>query len=337
MNSNIVPSQLKGSEITDACDLLILGAGFEDRAFAVLSKCSFRSGAICILITFDKTIPENRERKELFSLEIAKKFSHDNVFEVEIDPRRPGDFSINVENRLKSLPGIGKNIWIDISGLPGYAICCVLRASRFQYPGRELFIAYTAANDYFPTQREYRDLTKAQKGGVEYLPTSMAQGMSSILYIDCFNGHRSRNGATCFAIFAGYDAPRSAGAIDEINPARLLILYGKPGAENLQWRLDLSEQLHRRFELTRNTATEIVSTLNVQESLNILDQYYRYLFDDFDFTVAPVCSKMQCVATYLFWERYNEVQLIFPLPIEYSYDRRPRGVALTYRVALPSR
>ena len=120
------------------------------------------------------------------------------------------------------------------------------------------------------------------------------------------------------------------GAIESINPSALLLLYGSPGNDEIKWRLELSKDLHRRFETTRKTAVEVVSTLNPQEALDTLEEYYDYLFEDYDFTVSPVCSKMQAVAVYLFWEKYKEVQLVFPMPLGYSTDRKPKGVSDTY-------
>ncbi len=335
MNDDLNPSILDFDQVAHSCDLLIVGAGFEDRAFAFLSKCTFHEQTLCILITYKNTIPENTLCHERFSRKGSELFGSKKIFEIQLDSERPADFGLSFEKILSSIPGISKNIWIDISGIPSYAICCVLRACRLQYPGRDLFVVYTAALEYYPTKEEFELQSAAQQDCVEYLPSSMALGMSSILYIDSFSGHRSKNGATCLAVFAGYDAPRSSGAIDEVNPARLILLYGKPSGDSLKWRLNLSLQLHKRFEVTRNTAKEIVSTLNVRESFDALELYYHYLFDDFDFAIAPVCSKMQTVAAYLFWERYKEIQLLFPLPIKYTFERRPKGVDLTYKLCIP--
>lgn len=155
--------------------------------------------------------------------------------------------------------------------------------------------------------------------------------------LQSFSGHRSKEGVSCLAVFAGYEVHRTAGVIDNINPSMLLLLYGKPGDEKLRWRLDLSRSLHRKFESTRRTAVEEVSTLHLNESIEVLELYYQYLFEDYDFTIAPVCSKMQVVATFLFWERYREVQLVFPLPIGYATELSPKGVGRTFITELEPR
>jgi len=172
---------------------------------------------------------------------------------------------------------------------------------------------------------------------IELLPRAMALEMSENLVLDPFSGYRSHNARSALAIFAGYEAHRSTGVVEAVNPALLLLLYGNPGDPRLGWRLDLSRKLHRKFERSRPTAVEIVSTLQYTEGLCILEAYYQFLIDDYDLGLSPISSKMHVLATYLFWERHKEVQLTFPLPIGYNPENRPKGVAVTYSVVLPPR
>ncbi len=46
---------------------------------------------------------------------------------------------------------------------------------------------------------------------------------------------------------------------------------------------------------------------------------------------------MNSVAAYMFWERYGEVQLTFPLPIGYDPENGPSGVDKTYCLELRAR
>lgn len=313
------------------CELLILAAGFEDRAFEFISKTCFSSNANCILVRFDFDINENEDIQLKYEQQIASKFSINRVFRIEINQSTPQLFEKQLKDTLPKIPPFSGETWIDISGLPTHAICSTLRLTRKYFPSREQVIVYTAAKDYIPTYDEYQRLKNSLKNKVvDFLPPTMALEMSEVLMLEGFSGHRSKEGVSCLAVFAGYDVDRSSGVIESINPSTLLLLYGAPGGDGLEWRLELSKDLHKRFESTRKAASEVVSTLNPQESIDVLERYYEYLFEDFDFTVSPVCSKMQAVATYLFWEKYKEVQLVFPLPIGYSIDKRPHGVSKTY-------
>lgn len=314
-----------------SCELLILAAGFEDRAFEFISKTSFSINANCILIEFKFDIDENKEVHSRFNEKVESKFSKDRIFRINIDQEFPQNFEKQLKNTLPRILPFTGEAWIDISGLPTHAICSTLRLSRKYFPNKEQIIVYTAAKEYFPTKNEYQKLKKSLSNReIDFLPPTMALEMSEVLMLEGFSGHRSKEGISCLAVFAGYDVDRSSGVIESINPSTLLLLYGTPGNDEIQWRQELSKDLHKRFESTRKTASETVSTLDPQESIDALEEYYEYLFEDYDFTVSPVCSKMQAVAVYLFWEKYKEVQIVFPMPLGYSIDRSPKGVSETY-------
>lgn len=331
--NNTITKQLNFNRSAFDCDLLILAAGFEDRAFHFLSNSNFKKDALCILIEFPKN-PDLFQKyldkaKELFTLEaiqtVSLKESNVQLFERDLN------------DKLSKLPRSITNIWIDISGMPTYAICISLNSVRSLYPTQSQNIIYSAAECYFPTLKEYKELSKESANNEEYVPKTMTMEMSEVLILETFSGHRSKEGISCLAVFPGYDANRTGGVIDSINPSMLLFLFGDPDGPDLKWRLNLSKQLHRKFESTRKIAVEEVSTLDLKQSFNVLENYYEFLFEDYDFTVAPICSKMQVVGTFLFWERYKEVQLVFPLPVGYDLDKKPTGTSATFITTLEPR
>jgi hypothetical protein len=324
---------------TKALDVFVLAMGFEERAFSTLSDGIFQQDAKCILIRYKNDIAGNKAIFERYHAEAEKKFSKTNIETIDLITDNLDEFISNFTLCISSKDDKSKHFGVDISGMTSYAICIVLKIIRELRPFQKQTVFYTSAKEYVPTRAEYDDLR--EKLGVEgpgeeidYLPKSMALEMSENLVLDAFAGHRSGEGRACLALFAGYEVHRSSGTIESTNPSLLLLLYGDPGDAELGWRLELSKSLHARFEKGRRCATEIVSTLHVQQSIDALESYYNYLIDDHDLIIAPVCSKMHTVAAYLFWERYGEVQLIFPLPIGYNPEHRPRGVGCTYYVEL---
>ena len=328
MNNTTKPLDLDGS-ISD-CDLLILAAGFEDRAFHFLSNTSFTKDAICILIEF----PKNPEVSLKFLTKVKELFDGSAVQTVPLNENNVQLFERDLNEKLAVLPRSITNIWIDISGMPTYAICVTLNSVRSHYSTQSQRIIYSAAEHYFPTLKEYQKLSNASAANEAYVPKTMTMEMSEVLILESFSGHRSKEGISCLAVFPGYDANRTGGVIDSINPSMLLFLFGDPGGPDLKWRLELSKQLHRKFESTRKIAVEEVSTLDIGQSFNVLENYYEFLFEDYDFTVAPICSKMQVVGTFMFWERYKEVQLVFPLPVGYDLTKKPTGTSTTYITTL---
>lgn len=323
-------------EVSDKVDVLVVAAGFEDRAFPVLAKGQFKDTAHCVLIRFANEIVNNRSYFLKFQAEARAKFADDRIHVVALRQMDAQRFAADLSSALSKLPREARSVAVDISGMPSFVICTVLNAVRTHRSREVQTILYTAAEEYTPTFEEYQALIQGGQEEIELLPRAMALEMSENLILDDFAGYRSSS-KSCLAVLAGYEAHRAAGTIDAINPALLLLLYGEPGDKRLSWRLDLSKRLHKKFERGRRTACEIVSTLDPVDALCELERYYNYLIDDYDLVISPIGSKMHTIAAYLFWEQYGEVQITFPLPIGYNPAHSPRGARATYCLELEPR
>jgi hypothetical protein len=319
-------------------DILVAAAGFEDRALQVLQTAEFAADARCIILKYTNNLQENEQAFAKYRRLAHEKFGAENTFVIEIGLDDIDDFSSRLSGLLNDLPRTLYRSAVDISGCTAYLICLVIKCLRERFPFGSQKVFYTSAKKYLPTFEDYEGM-KAKAGGedIKFLPRSMALEMSRNLVLDEFAGHRSRDARSCLVIFAGYEIHRSSGVIDAVNPALLLLLYGRPGSASLEWRTDLSKQLHRTFENTRRTASEVVSTLDPIEAIALLERYYQFLTDEYDLVISPICSKFNSVAAYLFWERYGEVQLTFPLPIGYDPKNGPTGVDTTYCLDLRPR
>jgi len=326
------------SERTKSLDVLVLASGFEDRAFQVLHSGVFSSSAHCIIIKFVNDVAGNAEIFSKFLVEAQSKFSHSHIHIVELKKESREQLETDMANLISRLPRESRRFAIDISGMPSYAVCQVLKAIRFDRSEESIEILYSAAKTYNPTFEEYENLNQGNPMSIDLLPKSMALEMSENLVFDSFSGYRSASAKSFLVLFAGFEAHRSTGVVEAVNPSMLLLLYGSPGDSSLHWRLGLSKKLHYKFERGRRTANEKVSTLNINDSLSTLEEYYNFLIDDYDMVIAPIGSKMQSVAAYLFWEKFGEVQLTFPIPIGYDPKYRPIGVAGTYStIIIPRR
>lgn len=324
-------------DCTRRLDALLLAPGFEDRAFNTLPNGEFAEDAWCILMRFRNSVPGNDEVFDKYLRIACDKFSKARVQIVELTQENPGDFERELSDKIAVLPRTVRHFGIDISGMPSYAICMALKVVRDHRAAERVVILYTAATVYSPTLTEYQKLNRGNPEEIEFLPKAMALEMDKNLILDSFSGYRSQNAKACLVVFAGYEAHRSTGVIEAVNPSLLLLLYGNPGDAKLSWRLELSKKLHRKFESNRRTATDTVSTLQIEDSLRVLETYANYLIDEYDMVISPICSKMHVVATYLFWEKYGETQLTFPIPIGYNPSRSPRGIGLTYELTIDPR
>jgi hypothetical protein len=319
-------------------DILVLAAGFEDRAFQILRSVNFDPDMHCVLLKYKNDLQENEQAFAGYKRLAHERFGAHRTHIIEVCLDNIESFSSCLSGLLNDLPRSLYRAAVDVSGCTGYLTCLVLKCLRERFPFGTQKVFYTSAENYHPSFEEYERMrAKAAPNDIESLPKSMALEMSRNLVLEEFAGHRSRDARSCLVIFAGYEIHRSSGVIDAVNPALLLLLYGRPGGTDLDWRTELSKQLHRRFEKNRRTASEVVSTLDPMEAVALLDQYYGYLTDEYDLVISPICSKMNSVAAYIFWERYGEVQLTFPLPIGYDPKHGPIGVDKTYCLDLRPR
>jgi hypothetical protein len=323
----VAPETLRQS-VSD-CAVLIVAAGFEMRARRVLEMLTAQFPARVVLVRYPEGIKENDENFETMFTILSRKKDPADVMTVVIDPRRPDDYLQALRMiLLKWRPDAVGDVWIDVSALPMQGICSTLAAVREALPGLVVRAMYTEAAEYFPT--------KAEAARAETHPlAAMSQEMSGNLIPKQFGGSSSAV-STCLVVFAGYEKHRSVGVVDELNPSKLVLVFGRPGNQELLWRLRWSQKLHEPILSTRPTASEIVSTLDPIESLGVLNQYYGFLFSDHSIAVSPICSKMQCVACYLFWERYRDVQLVFPLPVSYLPLRFSKRYRDTFQFTLPT-
>lgn|GEM_PF-2766799 len=324
-------------EVTAGADLLVIAGGFEDRALNIIENARLRPTAHCIIVRYVNDVLNNKKLFQKYFDEARRHLPEKNIHVVPLRGTDLATFSLTLSAVLARLPREVRSAAIDVSGMPAYLVCCVLKLVRKHRSREPQTVLYTSAREYNPTRAEYDGLTKDGRDEVELVPRALALEMSDNLVPDGFSGYRSQAGKVCLVLFAGYEVHRAAGVLDAINPSLLLLLYGQPGNPDLDWRLDLSRRLHKKFERGRRTAAEVVSTLEVAESIQMLESYYDRLIDEYDLVIAPISSKMQSVAAYMFWERYGEVQLIFPIPIGYEPANCPQGVSTTYQLLLNPR
>lgn len=316
-------------ELSEECGILIVAAGFEARARRVVELLDGRFPRRVVAVQYPRgAIQENDETFEYLSGCLRK--SDSTVMEVVLNAGRPDEYLQDLRRVLSRWrPDAKGEVWVDITALPMQGICASLAAVREGLPEMGCRVVYTEAETYLPTEREVKADAARKRPLV-----ALSKEMSTNLIPKKFSGSSS-DVLTCLGVFAGYEAHRSLGVVDGLNPSKLLLVFGRPSRGELEWRLSWSQEIHRELMKARPTAEEVVSTLDPMESLTLLNEYYDYLFSDHNVAVAPICSKMQCVGCYLFWERFRDVQLVFPLPITYLPKVFSRGYGQTFVFEVP--
>lgn len=321
----------------DSSELVIIAAGFEQRSLTFFNKVWGEGIRNLLLIKYEAGPKENNTAFAKINATIKRTARfHQKVNCVALDTNKPLRFEQDLQQAIlqQKLPNYG-SIWVDLSGISTYAICIILRICRAHFPMMDLNLIYTEAEAYYPTEKEYRKYySKYGEKGIERLPISLTSEMSENLILDSFSGFTIRKDPTCLLLYAGYERHRSIGAIENINPSKLVIIYGKPGRRDLEWRLDMSKHLHANLLNERIRSEEVTSTLSVSENYQLLYEYYEMLYGDHNICISPINSKMQTVATYLIWETFKDIQLVFPLPIRYLPKRFSEAAGKTFHMRL---
>lgn len=326
---------------TPHCDLMVVAAGYEERALAFFKANWSPRVANLIVVEYGPSLPQNVASLALVRYHIASVSRDYPVHTVLFDCKDGLKFTQLLEHTARSI-GIHElgNIWLDVSGLPFLGVAEVLRVLRKLYPVATLEIFYTEALEYYPRKVEYDQFSGLEEtphsDPLEHLPAALTTEMSDTLIPDSFSGFMLGRYPTCLFLFAGYEKHRSIGVIETVNPALLVVVYGSPHRSTIGWRLEMSRKLHATLLTEREQAQEVCSTLDVAANLALLTEYYEMVYDDHNICISPNCSKMQVVASYLLWERFRDVQLAFPMPVSYLPDRSSLGSGNTFSLILPS-
>ena len=316
--------------------LFIAAGGFDKRALTFIRRAYVRKFNIeqAILLRY-VTQREDNEPNFNRLMTRVKKFTN-NVEIIDVDVHKPDkilkELAEKVRFASKSLNSL--SAVIDISGMAHVLICCCLRAADNNL--LQTSVVYTEASDYYPREAKWDVVIDAvQKRNfkimAKYLQTA---GLGDIQIPTDFKGNTRPGYKACLFVMTGYEPNRVQGLVDDYAPNAIVAFYGKSPHEKLHGRQDLSIDLHKHiFDGWRYRERYDISTLEVKNILNILENEYQTLRSEYDVGVTSQCSKMQTVASYIFWKQHPEVQLIFTTPVKWS-KRHSMGEGHTFQFNL---
>jgi hypothetical protein len=337
MNASAVITTLDASllkEWRQKCGLLVCCAGYEERAFHAAALLAQHRAFPLRLIRLSGGDAANDQAFEAASAKLQLAAA-DAVIDYSLRHIAQAGQAIQAHFQDLVLPE-EQVVVFDISGLPAHGICQFLYVLRRNFPSNRIVCFYTAASTYYPTEREYK-ASLGHDGTLtsEKLPESLTYEASDNLILPVFSGFSVRQDRTCLILFAGFEKHRSVAALDSCNPSRLVLIYATSEEPSLDWRVNLSRQLHADLFASVERAEEEFSTTAVMNVLGVLAEYYDMLYDDMSIVIAPINSKLHTLAAYLFWEARRDVQLTFPLPVRYLASRSSKGIGSLYAVELP--
>lgn len=320
-----------------SCGLFIAAGGFEERVLAFIHRVNVSKFGIeqAILLRY---VTQREDNEPNFSRLVTQveKFT-DNIEIIDADIHNPDKFLKELVEKMHSASTslISRSAVIDISGMADVLICCCLRAADINL--LQTSVVYTEARDYYPREPEWNNVIDVVKnldftGMAKYLQSA---GLKDIQIPTDFKGNSRPGYKACLFVMAGYEPNRVQGLVDDYAPNAIVIFYGKSPHERLHGRQWLSINLHKHiFDGWRYRERKDVSTLEVENIRGILESEYQTLRSEYDVGIASQCSKMQTVASYLFWKQHPEIQLIFTTPVKWEHKRYSMGEGCTFQFKL---
>lgn len=317
--------------------LFIAAGGFEKRDLSFVRRVNTRKFNIeqAILLRY-VTQREDNEQNFNRLMTYVKKFTN-NIEIVDVDVHMPDRTLLKIAEKvhLASTYLNNRSAVIDISGMAHVLICCCLRAVDTNF--FQTSLVYTEADDYYPRESEWNVVINAMKNRdfkimAKYLQTA---GLKDIQIPTDFKGNTRPGSKTCLFVMAGYEPNRVQGLVDEYAPNAIVVFYGKSPHEKLGGRQGLSIALHKHvFDGWRYREEYDLSTLEIGKILKVLETEYQILRSEFDVAITSQCSKMQTVASYLFWKKHPEIQLVFTTAVRIDPKRYSKGEGKTFKFDL---
>ena len=301
--------------------LLVCCGGFETRALTIAKRmhgCDARANG-AVVLHYESQRADNEGNYEKL-VTMMKSVSPGQVDTVDVNASFPLVSYERIRARIMhaSRAWGNRRVTVDISGMTHLWALGVIHACVLE--GLEVDVAYTEARGYFPKHRDAEPLRRAwqERDYTEASQSLQSAALMAIHILPDFAGNFRPGHPTCLIVFAGYEPNRLEGLIDSYAPGALVVLYGKSPRPAHQWRTKLSKALHAKMFSEWPLREDECSTLSPEEALGKLEEIAAVVGSKYDVAVAPHCSKMQGVASYVFWRRHPETQLIFTSPVRFS-------------------
>lgn len=310
-------------------DILILAAGFEDRAFEILKRVTSTdcSSIKVLIINYLPYIKINKT-------EVIRKLCSENgisQYEVTYDRQNPAGIGEKVLEIIKNLEG---NIYVDISAMSRLLIVQIIVALGTVHSLNRSNILYSEAQSYPPTQDEVNiHLQKATENSI-YRTIFLSSGVFEVTVVPELSSVTFQGQPVRLITFPSFNVDQFAALRGELQPSNITLIHGKPPLKENYWREDAIKKLNHTEEILLRKDLS-ASTLDYRETLNcLLDIYFEHNTME-RIILAPIGSKMQAVAVGIFRVFMNDVQVAYPTPRLFAAPSKyTTGVRQVYQLKL---
>jgi len=310
-------------------DFLILCAGFEERALAVLKNTPLPNGFNVVLIHYKPFINENKAPE----IESTCKGRGINLLELNYNREDPIGFGRELVEIISECKG---RIFIDISAMSRLLIVQTLVALKKNRLNEfsDCFLTYAEARVYPPSEAEAaKELAKVELDSSSDI-YFLSSGVFGVTIIPELSSYSFSGVQTRLIAFPSLDSHQLTALRVELQPSRFSFIEGIPPAPHNQWRKKAIADINH---LTRMKDAEFypVSTLDYRETLSCLQKLYVKYGIQERLLIAPIGSKMQAVGVGIFRAFVEDIQIVYPTPQEFqSPGKYTQGIGKMYQLPL---
>jgi hypothetical protein len=310
-------------------DTLVVCAGFEERALAILQKTT-----PCCNIVIIKYLPPMENNLEHEISNTIKNAS--SIQKLIYDRENPSGFD---EMLLAEIRKHKDRIFIDISAMSRLLIVQIIVALKnLKHDFGRVVILYTEAKDYYPSKEQSDEVIEKNRVDPQFTAHFLASGVNEITIIPELSTVTSKPLQTRLIFFPSFDVQLLIALRFELQPTAFTYIEGRPPKKELEWRTEAIARLNHLDDDNYSERLSPTSTLDYRETLRcLLDIYQRPKSLKERLLIAPTGSKMQTVAVGIFRSFVTDVQIVYPTPIGFRDPKNySRGIGATYQLALSS-
>jgi len=326
----ISPPQLEAVESASlaSTDVLVVCAGFEDRATEVLKRAVAGGGrdfrVVCV-----EYLPRNDTNRSAEVRELCERAGARQETWV-FDRENPAGAAEELLRRA----GAGQ-LQVDISGMSRLLVVQLLaRATRERLLGRTT-LWYTEALEY-PPSREEVEARLADSGDALGVAMFLSSGVFGLTVVPELSSVAMQGQPIVLTAFPSWNPMQLAALRAELQASFFVIVHGVPPDDANAWRPEAIARLNRSETLLPQLEVR-AGTLDYRETLKALLDVYRAHARREKIVVAPTGSKMQSVAVGIVCGWLSDLQVVYPTPRTFSAPTEyTRGVKALYRLPLGS-
>lgn len=321
--------------------IFVGGMGFEDRALGFLGRvANAHVRGVVLGVRYLQSTATNREPEFKAVVRASESLS---LVPLGYSTDHAHRFEIDLDRALKKERVSASDIVVlDISALSKFLILvCLLRLWRAGLSAR---VVMTTATHYCPTRDEFARTMAKEGGTVRVIAGQPSVGASAILRSSCLVSPRMQGQPACAVAFTSFNEELIRHAVGTMNPHRLILINGMPPSEGNGWRAHATQAIHSRLieenahdnpvDGNSGLLVRTVSTLQYEETLDLLDQLHRDIGLYERMIYFATGSKMQTVALAVHKFMNDDVHIEYPNPSSYYFEEYSTGVDKSFSVNL---